>query len=250
MKKILTVAMLVFAVAAVAETNKVCSISCCEDGIIEKGCSIEQHNSDDINRLNIHSCGYYVMVMAGKKEAIALENGSNDACYMLLTLANGETFCAGDQLTITGMRNIKAQRKSSLHFAYSNGACVDDANVWNNLGMLQDMTFGGNTGAKGNRASTEPLEEYSMFPSTFTFVVPAEAHGSTSVKLTRNESECLLYLTEITLSRDTLTGVSTHIVAEPEYAPMYNLSGQRIAAKTGGVIIRNGKKILMKRDYL
>lgn len=240
MRKILTVMMTMLTVCSMAQ-EEVCSVLCAEGGVIEKGCTLVQHNSVNVTRINMKSCDNYVIAVVGKKEAMAKEDGSNDACYFELKLADGKFFRQGDALNITGMRNINQEYKSSLYFVYDNGTVVEDNNVWNNLGILQDMTFGGGTEAKGNKAGTEPLKEYSLFPSNFTFMVPAEADGCSSVCLTRNDSECILYLTKISMTRTKETGIDT-VKNDKQQDHLYNLSGQRTDAKTQGIIIRNGKK--------
>jgi hypothetical protein len=45
---------------------------------------------------------------------------------------------------------------------------------------------------------------------------------------------------------ETTTGIKAVKVAEPENAPLYNLKGQRVNSDYKGLVIKNGKKYVVK----
>lgn len=248
MRTIITFMAVVMALCCMAQKN-ICSLQCAEGGLVTSGCTLVQHNSVNVPRINMKSCGNYVISMVGKKEALQKEDGSADACYFVLTLTNGETFKAGDVLSITGMRNVKRDGKATLYFVYSNGAVMCDDNVWNNLGILEEKTFGGGTENGGSRAIAKAEAEYSQTPSTYSFVVSGEADGSASVTLTRNDSDVMLYLTSIAVTRNVSTSVDAFCTSDG-VAEYYDINGHQLTAPRKGVTIvrRNGsvRKLTVK----
>lgn len=176
--------------------------------ITQTGGTIVQHGSI-VNRINVECSGYYVIALLGKKEHINDGTSTSDATYMELTLADGETFHTGDHIIVTAMRNtIQTTANASLYMLYGNGTELIDNNVWNNLGLLEEIAIGGGTSAKAatalsaDEASMEELHYISMFPNTNVFTVPEEADGSSSLRLTRNASECRLYIVALRVERD------------------------------------------------
>lgn len=242
MKATFTTLLLILSLAGMAQKHTTFSLICQKGGLSLTGGSFVQHNSITVNRVNTLSCGNYVITVCGKKEAMQREDGSADACYFQLSLADGKLFHSGDEIIITGMRNINKDKRATLYFLYDNGTSQADDNTWNNLGILEDMTFGGTTTSKKTLgAGTEPLVEFSMFPSTFTFTVPAEAEGSASLKIALNDSETFLYLTAITIKQDDSTAIST-ITSTPSTSKAYTVTGVPASNAYSGITIKDGKK--------
>ena len=176
--------------------------------VTQTGGTIVQHGSA-VNRINVECSGYYVIALLGKRENINDGTSAAVATYMELTLADGETFHAGDRITVTAMRNTtQTSANATLYMLYGNGTEVFDNNVWSNLGLLEETTIGGGTNAKAaatlttDDASVEELHYISMFPNTNVFIVPDEADGSSTLRLTRNASECCLYIVSLKVERD------------------------------------------------
>jgi hypothetical protein len=190
-----------------AETQTLYSWTSTAGVVTQTGGTITQHGSA-VNRINVECSGYYVIALLGKRENINDGTSTANATYMELTLADGETFHAGDRITITAMRNTtETNANATLYMLYGNGTEVIDNNVWNNLGQLKETTIGGGASAKAamltpNESSMEELQYISMFPNTNVFTVPEEADGSTTLRLTRNVSECRLYVVALKVERD------------------------------------------------
>lgn len=210
----------------------------------EVGGTIKQHNAEDISRINNECSDYYVITLIGKGECITLQNNSEDAQYMEITLNDNNTFHEGDMITIGGMRNTtNTNTNATLFMQFDNGTRIIDNNIWNNLGELAEMTFGGGTGNSSPRkdASADDFTLISAFPSEYSFVVPAEAEGCKSLKLSRDICECRLYLTNILITCKNATGLPASIIKKENninykyinnegviVVGKYNVAGQRL----------------------
>lgn len=209
MRRMTGLLLLVCAVTASlsAETRTLYSWASDAGVVTQTGGTITQHGSV-VNRINVECSGYYVIALLGKRENINDGTSTANATYMELTLADGEKFRAGDRITITAMRNTtQTSANATLYMLYGNGTVVTDNNVWNNLGQLEETTIGGGTNAKAaalttDDASVEELRYISMFPNTNVFTVPDEADGSSTLRLTRNVSECRLYVVALKVERE------------------------------------------------
>lgn len=212
----------------------------------QSGGNIVQHNATIVPRINNECSGYYVITLLGKAQAIAVEDNSEDAQYMQIRLANGNVFRSGDVITITGMRNTQdASANATLYMEYGNGTVQRDENVWNNLGKLKEVSVTGGTtvGAKGSHvACTMSLTDISTSPSTYSFVVPDDAEGSTTLKLTRNICGCRLYLSAISITRIS-TGVDA--VTTTDVIPLRKVLNNRGNIEVGKYDI-SGKIVTTK----
>lgn len=231
-------------VSAMSENKQIACVKGGEESIEAYDCIFEQHNGRYDYLCDAYMADTYVVSLLGKSECLGKEDGSDDACYFVLSLGD-KKFKAGDVLSVTAMRNIQAERAASLYFEFSNGKTIVDENVWNNLGIYKDMTFGGDVSfsAKRKDATTQPLITYSMYPSTFDFVVPAEADGAEYVKITRNISETPLYISSIIVKRDEATGIKS-VTAAKNDGIARNLQGIQVGKNYRGVVIKNGRKVV------
>lgn len=212
-----------------------------DNGIIsEYGGTIEQHNSKSVSRINYPSSGYHTINLVGKKESIDKEDNSLASVYFRITLNEGQAFQEGDIITITAMRNSDEGGRSNLYFLFDNGAYIKDTLQWANLGLMHEVIVNAGTEAKPchqSNAKTEKIEEYSLEPSTNSFTIPADASGCSSFRITRNESQCMLYITSIQILRDDrATGICNH------YAGVESNREYRF----GPLLIKHGKKYINK----
>ena len=79
-----------------AETRTLYSWKSDNGVVTQTGGTIVQHGSV-VNRINVECSGYYVIALLGKRENINDGTSAVAATYMELTLADGETFHAGDR---------------------------------------------------------------------------------------------------------------------------------------------------------
>lgn len=143
----------------------------------EKGGKISYENGDG-NRLNYQQAGYYTICLNGKKGNMNDETASANAGYMLVTL--DEPVQAGDVIRMSAFLNKNASKKASAWYVFENGATLagavysDEANV--------DATFNGVVTSKD-------------------VVVPAEAAGSKTIKISRDQAGTNLFVTKFEILR-------------------------------------------------
>lgn len=247
MKKIIfSLCGLLLSLDLMADTKIICSYEGSEDGKIENECQLNQHNSDKYCRMNIQSANdLFTVHVVGKKEFIDREDGSDDACYFELVLSDNQFFKSGDVITITAFRNVNPTQSASFFFKFSSGATMTDGNVWNNFGLLEDINVGGNPSmAKPLDMVTPSIGEiFYIDPSTYEFVVPAEAEGSSSMKITRDKSDAVLYLVSINVARDEATGIKS-VTAAKNDGIVRNLQGIQVGKNYRGVVIKDGRKVV------
>ncbi len=184
------------------------------DGVVSQmGGEMKQYGSR-INRINTECSGYYVVALVGKRENINDGTATQDATYMEITLSGAEKFHKGDKVKVTAMRNTtEMTANATLYMLFGNGAEITDGNVWNNLGLLNEVTIGGETSSckavngeapvqNTDDAGVEDLRFISLEPNTNVFAVPDEAEGASTLKLTRDVSECRLYVVKIEVVRE------------------------------------------------
>lgn len=245
---ILMLILLAVASAAKAETLTVYSWRSDNGTVTQTGGTVTQYGSK-VNRVNIECSGYYVIMLMGKAENINDGIPTVAATYMEVCLADGQTFKAGDMISITAMRNTTAtDADASLYMQFGNGATIKDDSQWNNLGLLTETSVGGGVGnskaASGLHAdgsSTESLTYISFAPNTNVFTVPDEADGCTTLRFSRDKSDCYLYIVSVSISRET-TAISRVEGTEQTVKPF-----KYISEDGKGIVIGNystdGKKI-------
>lgn len=147
----------------------------------EKGGKITYENGDG-NRLNYQQAGYYTICLNGKKGNMNDETASANAGYMLVTL--DEPVQAGDVIRMSAFLNKNASKTASAWFVFENAATLagevygDEANIYSG----EDVTFNGAVTTKD-------------------VVVPAEAAGSKTIKITRNTAGTNLFITKLEVLR-------------------------------------------------
>ena len=137
-----------------------------------------------------------------------------------------EALQAGDEIAITAYRNKDNDANGTLYMLFENGAEIDEGTekVWNNIHA-----------------------DYGQEPNTRTFTVQAEA-GSKSFKIARSVASTNVFITKIVITRGGTTGIeNVEVVSvKPANDIIYNLRGQRVDANYKGIVIKNGKKFVMK----
>lgn len=224
-----------------------------EGVVMETGGTVVQHNATMPSRINNECSGFYVITLLGKGEDINLEDDSQSAQYMEITLADGISFREADIITISGMRNTtNLNANATIFMQFDNGIKIPDNNIWNNLGQLFEVIVEGgtSTGAMRIGDGNEDFSEVSAFPSTYTFVVPAEAEGCTSLRLSRDVCQCRLYLTEIHISRmnEDISGIAGTTLYT--CSPVFDLQGRKATNAMRGIIISNGRKYVNKNNKI
>lgn len=225
-----------------------------EGTVSQQGGEITQHNSTAVNRINVECSGYYAIAIVGISDYIDSGSKAEKAQYMQITLSDGHVFHEGDTIEITGMRNTtNTGANATLYMQFGNGTVLPDNNLWNNLGQLQEIGVEGGLGAKtrGTGNGNEDFNKLSTFPSTYRFIVPMEAHGSKSLRLSRNICECRLYITNIDVIRkqSDVTGLNLSLkVSAITQKEKYDLTGKRVSSNYRGIIIKDGRKFVNHSD--
>lgn len=222
------------------------------NGTVEEvGGTLEHINQNGRDKRNVRCGDFYTFVLNGDYMYIDYNYQVDECSYMKITLADGNTFKAGDEIEVTAMRNNQADRPASIYFLFHADQEVPlfDIHVWNNLGEGKDATIGGGTssGAKAcilsHEASlsdetylSEVASQVSSFaPSTYTFVVPEEADGAKYLRLSRYETGDWLYVSRFVVRRISTSGIShlsqinsPHVASSKKF-----LKGSRLLIKRG-----------------
>lgn len=217
--------------------------------ICEMGGTLEHINKNGRNLINVKCGDYYTFVLNGDFRYIDADYNVDECSYMKLTLADGGVFRAGDEIRLTAMRNNVADRPASVYFLFhvagtNEAATIDvpifDNNVWNNLGLAKDDTFGGGTEhapqpyAEAN-ASTDAT---TFAPSTYTFVVPDDADGADYLRLSRYETGNLLYVSHLAVTRSVDTTIASATATNKSKTKAYKyVDGKR------GIVVSRGDSI-------
>lgn len=110
---------------------------------------------------------YYTICLNGKKADVDSDN------YIEFTPT--QAFAAGDVIEVTGYYNKGEEKNCSIYFKYGNGTIVED-----------DTNFADIQGGVENI-------------KTYTFNVPAEAAGSTTLRMTRNAAGTNIFMTKVVM---------------------------------------------------
>ena len=142
--------------------------------VCELGGVATYEHGDGASRVNYKNGDYYTICLNGKKGNLNDETASANAGYVLLTL--DKPAVAGDVIRIAGYINKNESKKASAWIVFDNGTSVespvfsDEANI--------DPAFGGKITVND-------------------VVIPAEAAGCTSIKLTRGQTGTNLFITKL-----------------------------------------------------
>lgn len=185
-----------------------------EAGSVETGGKAVASDGESVNYKN----GDNWTIRINKKKAdIATDN---------VEITLDEALQAGDEIAITAYRNKDNDANGTLYMLFENGAEIDEGTekVWNNIHA-----------------------DYGQEPNTRTFTVQAEA-GSKSFKIARSVASTNVFITKIVITRGGTTGIeNVEVVSvKPANDIIYNLRGQRVDANYKGIVIKNGKKFVMK----
>ncbi|MBQ8064826.1 MAG: hypothetical protein IJ200_04120 [Prevotella sp.] len=147
------------------------------DGYVDENGGTAVHNNG--GRVNYAQAGYYTISLNGKSDF------STD--IVTITLNEGVTLKAGDEIAITAFRNKDATGKTS-------GALLkfDDGNTINTGDGTEFVNL--NTAVAGS-------DEYATEPNTIIIVVPETAEGSKTIQMTRSKTETNLFITKIEINR-------------------------------------------------
>jgi len=214
MKKIFTlIAVACMAMSANAQTTIFSWESPNGEPVIVGTVSTAASNENRVNYANTwNDVTYYTICLNGKKADVDSDN------FILFTPT--QSFAAGDKIIVTGYYNKDEERNCSIFFKYSNGTEVADETLFANI--------------------QESLDNI----KTYTFEVPAEAAGSTDLKMTRNSSGTNIFMTKVVMTSEHSAGINTLKADANLNAPIYNLAGQKVSKSYKGVVIQNGNKFV------
>jgi len=147
------------------------------DGYVDENGGTAVHNKG--GRVNYAQAGYYTISLNGKADF------STD--IVTITLNEGVTLKAGDEIAITAFRNKDATGQTS-------GALLkfDDGNTINT---------GDGTEFVNLNAAVAGSDEYATEPNTIIIVVPETAEGSKTIQMTRSKTGTNLFITKIEINR-------------------------------------------------
>lgn len=149
------------------------------DGTVQEigGTVVEVNGTDAAKpRVNYANGGYYTICLNGKKGNINDAAGETTATHALITL--DQALQDGDSIYVTAYRNKGDEsKKSSIYFLYENGTEVNDDTEY------PDIAIEGQA------------------PATHGYLVPTEAAGSKTIKLSRNSASTNLFITQFVIVR-------------------------------------------------
>ena len=147
------------------------------DGYQDQNGGVAVHNNGA--RVNYAQAGYYTICLNGKNDY------STDV--ITITLDEGNTLKAGDEIAITAFRNKDAAEKTSgAKLKFDDGSTI--------------TTGDGSEFVNINEAVAD-TDEYGTEPNTVTIVVPESGEGSKTITLTRSFTGTNLFITKIDVTR-------------------------------------------------
>lgn len=162
------------AAASYADSKTLYSWESPEGTPIEQGGVISYVNGGANNRLNYQQAGYWTICLNGKKANLNDETASDNAGHM--EIAFEEALKAGDVITLTCFYNKGEEKAVSAWFVFETGATVASARC------------------------TSDLKVEGSAPMDIDVVVPAEAEGSMSLKMTRNDTGTNLFINKMVIN--------------------------------------------------
>ena len=176
----------------------------------------------DTTRLNYPNADYYTMCLSGKNDF--------ETC---IEITLDQPIAVGDKLEVFAYRNKGDNTKLV-------SICADFINGTSEL-KYNAVTEGGTEGADFNDIGL------GLDPNVVTYTVPADAAGSTKIKLSRNKANTNLFILQFAIVGDPTTGINEINNKMFEGTAIYNLRGQKVSSlKAGEIYIINGKKFLNK----
>ena len=176
----------------------------------------------DTTRLNYPNADYYTMCLSGKNDF--------ETC---IEITLDQPIAVGDKLEVFAYRNRGDDTKLV-------SICADFINGTSEL-KYNAVTEGGTEGADFNDIGL------GLDPNVVTYTVPADAAGSTKIKLSRNKANTNLFILQFAIVADPTTGINEISNKMFEGTAIYNLRGQKVTnLKAGEIYIVKGKKYLAK----
>jgi len=192
------------------------------DGATEEGGEIAGGGDED--RINYSQAGFYTICLRGKADY--------STQYVTITLDEGSTINAGDEIAITAFRNKnETGKKAGAKMQFDNDASV---------------TTGDGTEFVNLNAAVETSDEYGTEPNTVTVTVPEGVVGSKTIKITRSQTGTNLFITKLQVTKKKTSVGIEEVKDRQAIEAIYNLSGQKIEKTTKGLYIINGKKVVVK----
>ena len=223
MKKIFTL----IAVAAMALTvnaqTTIYSWEGAEAGATETGGKATYESGPEgTDRVNYKNADYYTLSINGKKANMGTE-ASNNGGYILITL--DQELKTDDAIELTGYINKDdATKEASVFFQFEKGDGVDDEYIYGAADNIESSV--------GGKISTHTMK------------VPAAADGSKNFKMSRSKAGTNVFLTKLVITRGG-SGIS-NIETVKANGAAFNLAGQKVANGFKGLVIKNGRKVVIK----
>lgn len=176
----------------------------------------------DTTRLNYPNADYYTMCLTGKNDF--------ETC---IEITLDQPIAVGDKLEVFAYRNKGDNTKLvSICADFINGTTEFKYNA---------VTEGGTEGADFNDIGL------GLEPNVVTYTVPADAVGSTKIKLSRNKANTNLFILQFAIIADPATGINEVKDNIFDGSAIYNLRGQKVSSlKVGEIYISHGKKFIVK----
>ena len=192
------------------------------DGYEDQNGGVAVHNNG--GRVNYLQAGYWTICLNGA------DDFSTD--IVTITLNEGVTLKADDEIAITAFRNKDVTGKTSgAKLKFDDGSTI--------------ITTGDGSEFVNMHEAVKETSEYGTEPNTVTVKVPKSGEGSKTIQMTRSNTGTNLFITKIEINRPTSVGI-TSIAAEAQSDKIFNLNGQQVKSLKKGLYIINGKKQLVK----
>jgi len=184
-----------------------------------------EEGENRINYLNSpQGVDYYTLSLNGKKDNIDDDVYQKNATPRIIITLD-DMFYGGEEIQVTAFTNKNdASKLSTPYFKFENGTTLsDDSKTFADLGIV------------GNSE-----------PTTNTYEVPADAIGSKWFKMSRSKASTNLFITKLVIIGNASTGITEVREVKVDNANVYNLAGQRVDDAYQGIVIKNGRKFLVK----
>ena len=187
------------------------------DGYQDQNGGVAVHNNGE--RVNYAQAGYYTICLNG--------NNSFSSDIVTITLDEGNTLEAGDQIAITAFRNKDATgKKSGARLKFDSGKTIDTGNGTEFVNI---------------NAAVAESDEYGTEPNTVTITAPETAEGSKTITMTRSQGGTNLFITKIDITRP----APTRVIADGDYYLMDAGTGQLVA---GNALNKEGAPLTFTFD--
>lgn len=170
-------------------------------------------NGADAESVNYANGEYWTLRLSSKKANIDSDN---------LTVTLDKALAGGETINVTGYINKSETKAASAYFLFAEGVEAETE-------YFEDAE---NIGMSGSIA-------------TKSVTVPSGAAGVTTFKMARGKTQTNLFITKLTIT-STSAGISIVKNVNIENGAAYNLAGQKVSNDFKGLVIKNGKKFMVK----